>query len=73
MIQRLVCSTAIYVIGQTQAEHTIELSDETIIQYCMFNDYENKEMQVVEFGFEGFTKPGQGIELWPQGAKDYCG
>ena len=54
------------------AKHSAKMKDETIIQYCMFNDFENKENQVVEFGFEGLTKPGKGLEIQPQGS-DYCG
>ena len=36
---------------------SVEFIDETRIQYCVFNDFEGKDSQVVELGFEGLAKP----------------
>ena len=52
-----------YSQGKMPVKRSVKMQDENIIQYCMFNDFENKEQQVVEFGFEGLTKPGQGLEI----------
>ena len=52
-----------YSQGKMPVKSSVKMQDETTIQYCMFNDFEKKENQVVEFGFEGLTKPGKGLEI----------
>ena len=47
--------------------------DETRIQYCMFNDFENQETKEVDLEFEGFSKPKVGFQIQPQGSPIYCG
>ena len=53
--------------------HSAELIDQTKIQYCMFNDFENKETQEVDLEFEGFGKPKVVLQIQPQGSPIYCG
>ena len=35
------------------ADGSVELIDETRTQYCVFNDFEGKETQDIQLGFEG--------------------
>ena len=44
-----------------QEGYSAELTDETIIQYCMLNDFESKETQDFDLESEGFGKPKTGL------------
>ena len=56
MIKRI----ALFVLAKAvnayeQKGHSADLIDETRLQFCMYNDFENKETQSIDLGFEGFV------------------
>ena len=42
------------------------------VEFCIINNFEDKETQLVDFGFEGINQPGEGITIQPFGKTDYC-
>ena len=57
------------------ADGSVELIDQTITQYCVFNDFEGegKETQDIEIGFEGLKGPGGKFRALTQRNQNYCG
>ena len=65
----------LFVYGQSLADgdSSVELIEETSILNCVFNDFENKETQEIDLGFEGLAESGQGLEITTKGSSIYCG
>ena len=39
--------------------------DETRIHYCVFNEFDNKEKQSIDIGFEGLAEPRTILSIYP--------